>query len=58
LKRCDCASSTLIDVGQDDPQKLVGAAVGLQMIGRKMEEEKVLDLVRVAIDALEAGKSK
>ena len=36
----------------DDAQDLVGAPVGLQMIGRKFEEEKVLQLVEITMRAL------
>ena len=40
----------------DNPQDLVGAPIGLQMIGRKLEEEKVLKLVGVAVNALGSTK--
>ncbi|CAD6579277.1 MAG: hypothetical protein TREMPRED_002440 [Tremellales sp. Tagirdzhanova-0007] len=41
---------------QYNPQDLVGAPIGLQMIGRKLEEEKVLKLVGVAVNALGSTK--
>jgi amidase len=42
LSRC----LTLL-TGTDDPEKYEGGPVGLQIIGRRFEEEKVLDMVEV-----------
>lgn len=41
----------------DEPQNLINAPVGLQMVGRKLEEETVLELVRVAVEALHLAKA-
>jgi Asp-tRNA(Asn)/Glu-tRNA(Gln) amidotransferase A subunit family amidase len=31
----------------DDPEAYAGAPVGLQLIGRRFEEEKVLDMLKL-----------
>lgn len=36
----------------DDPQIYDGAYVGLQIIGRRLQEEKVLQLARIVSEAL------
>lgn len=41
----------------DDADHVAGAPVSLQMIGQRLEEEKVLKLVGVAVDALAKSKA-
>ena len=35
-----------------------GAPVDLQVVGKRLEEEKVLEIVEVVVDALKAGHSR
>lgn len=43
------------DAVLDDPEESVGAPVGLQLVGLRLEEEKVLKLTEVVVDALKAS---
>jgi Asp-tRNA(Asn)/Glu-tRNA(Gln) amidotransferase A subunit family amidase len=36
----------------DDPEKYEGGPVGLQVIGRKFEEEKILDILEIIAQTL------
>jgi amidase len=37
----------------DEPEKYEGGPVGLQVIGRRYEEEKVLDILEIIAQSLE-----
>jgi len=36
----------------DDPENYKGGPVGLQLIGRRFEEEKILDMVEIIAQAI------
>jgi hypothetical protein len=38
----------------DDPEESIGAPVGLQMVCMRLEEEKVIKLTEVVVNALKA----
>jgi Asp-tRNA(Asn)/Glu-tRNA(Gln) amidotransferase A subunit family amidase len=42
----------LIRLTTDDPGKYAGGPVGLQVIGRRFEEEKVLDILEIIANAI------
>ena len=42
----------------DDPEMYDGAPVGIQIVGRKFEEEKVLSIAKIITSAMETLKAK
>jgi amidase len=42
----------------DDPEIYDGGPVGLQIVARKFEEEKILAIAKIVCAALESSKSK
>lgn len=42
----------------DDPEKYDGAPASIQILGRRLEEEKLLSLAQVVVDALNDYKHK
>lgn len=44
--------TALSDLDPDDPELQRGGAVGVQIIGRRLEEEKVLEMGKAVVEAL------
>jgi Asp-tRNA(Asn)/Glu-tRNA(Gln) amidotransferase A subunit family amidase len=42
----------------DDPELLNGAQVGIQLVGKRLEEEKVIEMTKVVLKALAAVKGE
>lgn len=47
-----------IDHYADDPEILAGVPVGLQLLGRTLEEEAVIAMTEIVVNALHKNKSK
>lgn len=54
----DASALGLLTVLQDDPEIYHGAPVGVQLVARKFEEEKILAIAGVAVEALKAVRTK
>jgi Asp-tRNA(Asn)/Glu-tRNA(Gln) amidotransferase A subunit family amidase len=52
------ASSNHCHRQTDDPEKYDGAPASIQILGRRLEEEKLLSLAQVVVDALNDYKPK
>jgi hypothetical protein len=50
----DVSESTWLELISDDPEESIGAPVGLQIVGMRLEEEKVIKLTEVVVHALKA----
>jgi hypothetical protein len=50
----DVSESTRLELISDDPEESIGAPVGLQIVGLRLEEEKVIKLTEVVVNALKA----
>jgi hypothetical protein len=50
----DVSDSTRLELISDDPEESIGAPVGLQIVGLRLEEEKVIKLTEVVVNALKA----
>jgi hypothetical protein len=50
----DVSDSTRLELISDDPEESIGAPVGLQIVGLRLEEEKVIKLTEVVVNALRA----
>jgi len=50
----DVSDSICLELISDDPEESIGAPVGLQIVGMKFEEEKVIKLTEVVVNALKA----
>jgi hypothetical protein len=48
------SGSTRLELISDDPEESIGAPVGLQIVGMRLEEEKVIKLTEVVVNALKA----
>ena len=46
---------TKLELMSDDPEESIGAPVGLQIVGLRLEEEKVIKLTEVVVNALKAS---
>lgn len=49
---CEKCISFEVKLTIDDPEKYKGGPVGLQLIGRRFEEEKILDMVEIIAQAI------
>ncbi len=59
LSVCDSVRSKLIiSCPPDDPELFDGLPVGLQLIGRTLEEEGVIAMTEVVVTALEASQRR
>jgi len=50
----DVSESLRLALISDDPEESIGAPVGLQIVGMRLEEEKVIKLTEVVVNALKA----
>jgi hypothetical protein len=50
----DVSESTWLELISDDPEESIGAPVGLQIVGMRLEEERVIKLTEVVVRALKA----
>jgi len=50
----DVSDSNRSKLISDDPEESIGAPVGLQIVGMRFEEEKVIKLTEVVVNALKA----
>jgi len=50
----DVSDSNRSKLIPDDPEESIGAPVGLQIVGMRFEEEKVIKLTEVVVNALKA----
>ena len=50
----DVSCSICLELISDDPEESIGAPVGLQIVGMRFEEEKVIKLTEVVVNALKA----
>lgn len=50
----DVSDSICLELISDDPEESNGAPVGLQIVGMRFEEEKVIKLTEVVVNALKA----
>ncbi len=53
---CRCIHSRLNGLPPDDPEMCNGARVGMQLVGKRLEEEKVIEMAKVVVAALNAAR--